>query len=113
MRRPLPSSPSTFLLTLLPNTPPGIYFKDSKWRLAVKAAKPPQAKDSDRGGGRGSRGEARLFVGGLPEGVTEADLLRKFRDSDPIDAFVPPRQTATPYYGFITVSARGHRNTLF
>jgi hypothetical protein len=86
----------------------GIYFKESKWRLAVKAAKPPQRGD-DRSGGRGGRGrgEARLFVGGLPDGVTEADLLRKFRDCDPIDAFVPPRQTAVPYYGFVTVRDEG------
>lgn len=39
--------------------------------------------------------------------MTEADLLAKFKACDPIDAFVPPRQTALPFYGFVTVRDEG------
>ena len=37
----------------------------------------------------------------------DEDLLRKFKECDPIDAFVPPRQTAKPCYGFVTVRDEG------
>ncbi|KAM3572417.1 hypothetical protein VYU27_005592 [Nannochloropsis oceanica] len=51
--------------------------------------------------------EVRLFVGGLPEGVSEKDLMHKFRRSDPVEAFLPPRQSKAPLYGFVVIRDEG------